>query len=172
MTSNILRKMAFALTISLGGSSLVAAQPPVRTAPPPPPPGTAAVPPAAGSTDPNAVPQAIRAKQILGTKISLQGNTGIGTVEDIVFTDAGEVEYLIVDSGGKLVTVPWSAATFNFPQKTAVVNITPEQYKVIPTYTATTYPEFFTPTYRTEVYKYYGLTPGQLRRMERRLNRP
>jgi hypothetical protein len=35
---------------------------------------------------------------------------------------------------------------------------------VVPTYTVTTYPQYFTPDYRTSVYKYYGVTPGVLRR--------
>ena len=165
MTSRILRKAAFAFTVVLGGAALADAQP--ATAPP----ATGAAQP--GSTDPNAAPHAYRAKEILGAKINIQNNTSVGTVDDIVFSDAGDVEYLVVArSDGKLVSVPWSAATFNVAQKTAVVNITPEQYKVIPTYTATTYPQFFTPTYRTETYKYYGLTPGQFRRVERRINRP
>jgi hypothetical protein len=163
MTSRILRKAAFAFTVVLGGAALADAQP--ATAPP----ATGAQP---GTVDPNAAPRAYRAKEILGAKINIQNNTSVGTVEDIVFTDAGDVEYLVVaNPGGKLVSVPWSAATFNVAQKTAVVNITPEQYKVIPTYTATTYPQFFTPTYRTETYKYYGVTPGQLRRLDRKLDR-
>ena len=42
-----------------------------------------------------------------------------------------------------------------------------EVYKTIPTYTTTSYPDFFAPAYRTTTYKYYGLTPGQLRRLNR-----
>src|SRR5438874_6268780 len=147
---------------TLTGSALIlllaftgSAQPPV----PQPPPGS---PGAAGT------PNAFRAKQILGSKVLIQNNTAVGTVDDIVLSDAGEVEYLIVINDGKYVTVPWSAATYNYQQRVATVNIAPEQFKVIPTYTATTYPQFFTPEYRTQVYKYYGVTPGQMRRMERR----
>jgi len=109
-----------------------------------------------------------RAKQVLGSKVFIQGNTGIGTVDDIVFDDAGNMDYLIVSDGTKLVTVPWEAAKFDLAHQSAVVNITPAQYKTIPTYTTTTYPTFYTPTYRTETYKYYGLTPRELRRIERR----
>ena len=108
-----------------------------------------------------------RAKQVLGTKVFITGETGIGTVEDLVFDEAGNMDYLIVDNGGKLITLPWEAAKFNFEKKTAVVAITADQYKAIPTYTVTTYPSFYTPTYRTEVYKYYGLTPRDLRRLKR-----
>ena len=32
----------------------------------------------------------------------------------------------------------WGAAAYNYEQRVAIVNITPAQFKVIPTYTATT----------------------------------
>jgi len=150
MTSSILRKLTAAFALTLGAVGLSYAQPPVT------------------STAPGSDPSAYRAKEILGAKINIQNNTAIGTVDDIVFSSAGDVEYLIVNNDGKFVTVPWAAITFNAAQKSAVVDLTPEQYKVIPTYSATTYPQFLTPTYRTEIYKTYGLTPGQFRKIERR----
>jgi hypothetical protein len=109
-----------------------------------------------------------RAKQVLGSKVLIQGNVSIGTVDDIVFDDAGNLEYLVVANEGKLVTVPWEAAKYNFDSRTAIVNITAEQYRAIPTFTATTYPDFYAPVYRTQVYKYYGVNPRELRRLERR----
>ena len=138
------------------------------------PPGVpAAQPPETRSAD---LPNAVRAKQVIGAKIMLQGNAAAGVVEDIVFTDAGQVEYLIVNNNGKLVTVPWAALNWNWGTgatavTTATINIAPEVYTTIPTYTVTTYPQFFVPTYRTQVYRYYGLTPGELRRIDRRIDR-
>ena len=104
-----------------------------------------------------------RAKQVLGTKILIQNDTAIGTVEDIVFDGAGNLEYLVVENAGKLFTVPFEAARFDLERRTAVVPLTVEQYRTIPTYTATTYPAYYAPAYRTEVYRYYGLTPRVLR---------
>jgi hypothetical protein len=112
--------------------------------------------------------QAYRAKSVLGSKVSIENNTSIGTVDDIVFTDDGYLEYLIVLNENKLVTVPWEAAKFNFEKRTAVVNITPERFKAIPTYTVDRYPVFSAPQYRVETYRFYGLTPGQQRRAIRR----
>ena len=109
-----------------------------------------------------------RAKQILGTQIMIQGNTAVGTVDDLVFDDAGNLEYLIVENAGKLSTVPWEAAKFDLEKKTAVLPLTAAQYNVIPTYTTTTYPSYYTPAYRTQMYKFYNLTPRELRRIERR----
>src|ERR1700735_1209634 len=79
-----------------------------------------------------AEPTHYRAKQVLGSKIMIQGDTAIGTVDDLVFDEAGNLEYLIVESNGKLVTVPFEAAKFNLEKRTATVAITPEQYKLIP----------------------------------------
>ena len=113
--------------------------------------------------------QHFRAKQILGSKVSLEGNTSAGTVDDIVLDENGNVDYLIVMTGeDKLVTVPWDAARFNVEKRMAVVNITPEKFQQVPTYTVKQYPTFSTPAYRTQVYRYYGLTPGQERRAIRR----
>jgi hypothetical protein len=117
-----------------------------------------------------------RAKQILGTKVSIEGGLAIGTVEDIVFTDDGMVEYVVVQNEQKLVSVPWSAAKFNFEQRTAVVGITQEKFRQIPTFTENQWPRFNDPQYRTQTYSFYnvpvpaprqGLTPGQERRIDR-----
>ena len=102
---------------------------------------------------------AYRMKQLLGTKVSIRGDLSIGTVDDVVFSDAGQVEYLIVANDSKLVTVPWAAAKFNFEKQTATLEISQDQYRTIPTYTVREYPVFFEPTYRTQVYGWYGLKP-------------
>ena len=122
------------------------------------------------STSESTSMQTFRAKEVLGSKVSIDGNMSIGKVDDIVFDGEGYIEYLIVDNDGKLVTVPWEAAKFNFKERTATVKITNEQFRRVPTYTVDKYPVFTTPDYRVETYKYYGLTPRE-RRVERRVDR-
>jgi hypothetical protein len=159
--------IAALLTVGVGSILAQTSQPPPPTAPRP------VAPPAAGQPRTDArtpapategTVQAHRAKQVLGTKVSITGDVNIGTVDDIVFADNGQVEYLIVNNDGKLVTVPWEAAKFNFEKQTATVNITQEQYRVIPTYTVREYPAYFEPAYRTQAYRWYGLTPRPWRR--------
>jgi hypothetical protein len=115
--------------------------------------------------------QTYRAKQVLGAKLSITGNISIGTVDDIVFADDGYIEYLIVQNEGKMVTVPWEAAKFDFEKRTATINVTQEQFKQVPTYTPTQYPTYSAPTYRTQIYKAWGITSGQDRRVDRRIDR-
>lgn len=156
------RLLIGALLVALAGATAVTAQ---QANPPAPPPGAqGAAPPPAGEQQ-----QAIRAKQILGAKVNIQGDMAVGTVDDIVLDDHGNVDYLIVaNSDGQLVTVPWDAVRFNLDKRLAIVHVAPKQFEQVPTYTATQYPAFATPAYRTQVYQAYGLTPGQQRRAIRR----
>jgi PRC-barrel domain len=141
------------------GSALAQTKPPPPPTTPPRPTDPARVTPATPVSRTSEAPQAYRVKQVLGSKVFIQGNVSIGTVDDVVFSDNGQVEYLIVANEGKLVTVPWEAAKFNFEKQTATINITQEKYREIPTYTVREYPVFFEPTYRTRAYGWYGLTP-------------
>jgi len=123
--------------------------------------------PAAKPGEPVSVP-AYRAKQVLGTNVFLAGNVGVGTIDDIVFDDMGQIEYVIVNKDDKLVTIPWEAAKFNFEKRTATLSIPQEKYTAIPTYSVQQYPTFYAPTYRTTTYRYFGLTPRERRIIERR----
>ena len=113
--------------------------------------------------------QHFRAKQLLGAKVQISSDMSIGILDDIVLDDNGNVDYLIVaNQDKKLVTVPWDAAAFDVETRIATIRITPEQFKQVPTYSVEQYPVFSTPTYRTQIYKSYGLTPAQERRAIRR----
>jgi hypothetical protein len=118
-------------------------------------------------------PQTHRVRSVLGTKVSIQGNLAIGTVDDIIFDDDGYIDYLVVNNEGKYVVVPWQAAKFNFEQRAATVNITQQQFQQVPTYTQQQLPtvNFFEPAYQQRIYGYYGIRPGPERRIERRDNR-
>ena len=109
-----------------------------------------------------------RAKEVLGAKVQIEGERSVGTIDDIVLDDNGNVDYLIVlTADDELVTVPWDAAVFQPKQRVAKVAITQEKFEQVPTYTTEKYPTF-TPEYRNQTYKHYGLTPGQARRAVRR----
>jgi hypothetical protein len=158
----MLKRSLFAGSVLAAGVAFLVAQQP-------PPPATPAAPAQPGQP---ATTKTYRAKELLGTKMSIEGNTNVGTVDDIVFSDEGVIQYLIVTTAdNKLFTVPWDAAKFDWAKRTAVIPINQERFRTIPTYTVETYPQFYTPAYRTEIYRVYGLTPGQERRLERQLRR-
>jgi len=111
---------------------------------------------------------ALRAKSLLGSKVSIEGGTDVGTVVDIVFDNEGTIDYLVVDHDNKFVTVPWEAAKWDLGRRTAVIHITPERFREIPTYTSEAYPSFYEPAYREKIYSYYGVKPRRDIRVEKR----
>ncbi len=99
MTPFIFRETSAALLQTVGGWAVAAD---------PPKPGVPLV--------PASVPT-FRAKQVVGTTI--------GTVDDIVFDDAGNRDYPIgATEDNKPMTLPWEAAKFDLEKKTGVVSIT------------------------------------------------
>lgn len=154
-----------AALLAFTGANVVLAQ---QANPPAPPPGAQGA--AGAAAQPNAQPQqTIRAKQLIGSQVNIQGDASVGTVDDIVLDDHGNVDYLIVaNSDGQLVTVPWDAVRFNLQKRLAIVQINQDRFAQVPTYTTEQYPAFATPAYRTQIYQAYGLTPGQQRRAIRR----
>lgn len=109
-----------------------------------------------------------RAKEVIGAQVHIKGDEAKRTVDDIVLDEHGNVDYLIVMNGeNKYASVPWDAVSFDAKARVATVNVTADQYHKVPVYSNTQYPTF-TPAYRTKTYQYFGLTPGQERRMIRR----
>lgn len=161
------------LTLTL---AMALAQPPAQPAA-----GTPAQPQGTVTT----TEQTFRVKNVLNAQVMVANNTRVGVIEDLVFDQDGTIEYALVADQGKLVTVPWAAikwgntaasttTTNQGVQQTsatapmvATVAVPVETWRTIPTYTATAYPQYFAPAYRTQVYQYYGLTPRERRVMDR-----
>ncbi len=101
----------------------------------------------------------MRAKDVMGSRVSLKGGQAVGTVEDIIFDRDGTIDYLVVRDEGRYVTVPWEAARFDFGKRIATVDISPEHFREVPTYTQEQYPTFYEPAYREKIYKDYGVKP-------------
>ncbi len=110
----------------------------------------------------------MRAKDVLGSKVSLKDGLAIGTVDDIIFDDGGDIDYLVVRNEGKDVLVPWDAAKFDFSSRAATVDVTQEQWKTIPTYAPTELPaDVYEPAFQTKIYGYYNLKPRERREIRR-----
>ncbi len=125
------------------------------------------VPPAPPAADARPA-QTMRAKDVLGSKVSLKGGLAIGTVDDIIFDDDGGIDYLVVQNEGKDVLVPWEAAKFDFGSRAATVDITQDQYRTIPTYAPTEFPaNVYEPAFQTKIYGYYNLKPRERREIRR-----
>lgn len=149
---------------AMGASGVVAQVPAERPAAPP-----ARVAPAAPA---ERAPEAQRARSIIGSTLMLRGGTSAGKVDDIVFSNDGHIQYLVVEENGKHVLVPWEAVKYDLGKRTVSVDIPVDQFRQVPTFARDAWPNVYDPGYQQKINGYYGLRPGQERRLERRQNRP
>jgi sporulation protein YlmC with PRC-barrel domain len=128
--------------------------------------------PAVRVETPAAAGEARRATSIMGSTVTIRGGTSVGKVEDIVFNNDDYIEYLVVAEGGKNVLIPWQAAKYDIGKRAVTVDVAVDRYREIPTFARDRWPNVYDPEYQQKIYGYYGLRPGQERRIERRQNRP
>jgi len=112
-----------------------------------------------------------RASSIIGARVSIQGDVAVGKVEDLVLSQNGTVEYLVVLNEDKYVLVPWAAAKLDPGQRTVMVEIRQEKFREVPTFTRESWPNFSDTQYIERINTYYGVKPGRERRIERREDR-
>jgi hypothetical protein len=112
-----------------------------------------------------------RARDVLGAQIRLRDGYSVGTVSDIIFNDDGYLEYLVVETNGRDVLVPWSAARFNFEGRAATLDQPHDRWRDVPTFPRDRWPDVGDPDYRARIDKYYGVpaAPGQPARDPRTL---
>jgi len=101
----------------------------------------------------------IRASQILGSTVHLQGTNNYGKVEDIVLGDDGGATYLVVASAGRHVMMPFSAATYDQGQR--VVSYEVSQQAVQPlSYEPTALPNVSDPQFTTRTSQVFPTAVG------------
>ncbi len=76
-----------------------------------------------------------RASVVIGGTVSLREGYRVGKIEDFIFDDHGCISMVVVTYGEHYVAVPWSIATFDFGQRTFVLDIERDRLSDIPTFT-------------------------------------
>jgi hypothetical protein len=108
-----------------------------------------------------------RVSFLIGSPVSLQGGFEAGKIEDIVLSDDGCVDYVIVLRDDKYVLVPWGAVRFDFGHRMGTIALEKEKFLEVPTFTREHWPNLSDTRYREKLYGSYGIHPGE-RRVEPR----
>lgn len=114
----------------------------------------------------NDLTHALRASNIIGAEVKNGERTALGTVNDLVFNERGQVHYLIMTHGGvlgvgqKYCAVPLRAVTFK-PTEDAgeywiEFNINPKTLEKAPNFTSDKWPNFRDDTFVKSNDKFYS----------------
>jgi hypothetical protein len=110
--------------------------------------------------------QVRRVSAVIGTSVVLREKASLGKIEDIVLSEEGCVEYLVVAYQEKFILVPWVATQVDFERRTVLVDIEKERFKEVPTFTREKWPDFSDTKYIEKIHTFYGTKPGHRGRPE------
>src|SRR5262245_1151487 len=88
---------------------------------------------------------------VMGANLVVQDGVTVGKIEDIVFTDNGCIDYVVVSHESKFVLVPWSVVRVDTARHVVQVNVTREKFLQVPTFTATNWPNLTNSQYIQQV---------------------
>jgi hypothetical protein len=113
-----------------------------------------------------------RVTQLIGTQLVVRDNASVGKIEDIVLSEDGCVDYLVVSYDSKNVLVPWSVAKVDVQRKVVAVDIAKDRFMEVPTFSRDQWPNFQDRQYIERVRTIYNVpATGPERRQERREER-
>lgn len=76
-----------------------------------------------------------RVSAVVGGTVQISGGTSVGEIADIVITDDGCIDYVVVMYNDRYVPIPWAVTTVRFDDRVILVDIDQDRFDAIPTFT-------------------------------------
>lgn len=109
----------------------------------------------------------VQSSKIVGTKVKSSQGEEIGVIKDVVLDrSTGCMAYTVLStggtaaSGGKMVAVPWTVYSPTSNVSELTVTVDRERIYNAPVFDYARIEEYSRPDYVTNVYSYYGVSPG------------
>ena len=119
-----------------------------------------------GAFQEDLIPGMHRAENLIGQSIISQQGNDLGTIDDLVITEGGQIDYIILSRGGvagmgsDLVPVPWAAANLQTGQDDQLrTDITEQQVDGAPRIERNNWDQIASADYEQQVHSYYGTEP-------------
>src|SRR5689334_8778059 len=136
-----------ACCLTLAGADMVFGQAPVRTR----------------ETTTTSTTTIHKVSAVMGDNVVVSDGGTVGKVEDIVLSENGCVDYVVVSYENKYVLVPWGVTTWNVQDRTLRVNITKDRFTQVPTFTRDRWPSLTDSQYIGQVRTAFGVTESGYR---------
>ena len=108
----------------------------------------------------------LRASQILGSTVHLQGTNNYGKVEDLILSEDGGPTYLVVSNADRQVMMPLNAATFDQGQRAITYNVTPQAVQPL-LFKQNAYPNLADPQFTTRMNQVFPMSGEKVKIKER-----
>jgi hypothetical protein len=81
-----------------------------------------------------------KASVVMNANVVVEGGASVGKITDFFISDGGCIEYVVIDSEGKYVMLPYSVIRVEGDRHVVAVNVTREKWRDIPTFTGSNWP--------------------------------
>jgi sporulation protein YlmC with PRC-barrel domain len=106
------------------------------------------------------------ASTLTGDRVKNETGEDLGKVDDIMIDiPSGRIAYAVLSFGGflgmgnKLFAIPWSSFTVDEDEKCFILNIDKATLENAPGFDKDNWPDMSEPSFRSQVYDYYGAEP-------------
>jgi hypothetical protein len=120
-----------------------------------------------------------RSSTLIGTQVKLSDGQVVGRLEDIVISDTGTVDYMLVsftgsEFGGRLAAIPWTAGRMDFRTRAVTLDVDRAKLRQAPIFFSRgrSFPNFYDAQWAANVYGFFGIESDIDRRIERAYSSP
>jgi sporulation protein YlmC with PRC-barrel domain len=103
-----------------------------------------------------------RASEFIGKDVNNQTGENVGTVEDVVFDNQGNIHYIILSRGGvagvgaDMVPIPFKAEKFSFQEDAIILSMDQQKLEGAPSFSSGEWDELSQQEFQQKVHGYYG----------------
>jgi len=121
-----------------------------------------------GQDDQDEIAGMHKADDLMGKNVVSQDGEELGSIDNLVISENGQVEYIILSRGGVLgvggdmIPVPWDAANLQKDQDDQLrADLTEQQLEGAPSFDGDNWAQISSPEYEQQVHSYFGTEQRQ-----------
>jgi|GEM_PF-1671633 len=106
-----------------------------------------------------------KATDLVGQKVVARNGEELGSIENLIIDEDGQVHYVVLSEGGilgvggKLIPVPWQAANLRMRDDQLTAGIDKQQLQNAPSIEDENLAQIASPAYEQRIHGYFGSTP-------------
>jgi len=97
-----------------------------------------------------------RISTVIGGSVQFAAGGTVGKIEDIVISDEGCIEYIVVAYHDRYVPIPWTVSTVAFDKRIVTINIEQARFEEVPTFSRNEFALLVQVDFREKVHTFFG----------------
>jgi hypothetical protein len=93
---------------------------------------------------------------VIGGNVQFAAGGNVGKIEDIVISDTGCIEYIVVAYHDRYVPIPWTVSTVVFDKRIVTIDMDQARFEEVPTFSRDEFTLLVQVDFREKVHTFFG----------------